>query len=115
MPENNVVAVSRMVRVTEVFEADADGNPVGYVEDSEPPERVAPPRVRRGSGVPFERHFTTSEVAELWNVSADFVRDLFRDEVGVLSLERTGSKKYTTYRIPESVMLRVHAQMVRKC
>jgi hypothetical protein len=121
MPETepnpvNVVAVSRLVRVTTTYPADERGEPIGYVDDSEPPaETAAPPKTKCNTSVPFDRHYTCAEIAELWNVSPDFVRDLFRDEPGVLSLERTGTKKYTTYRIPESVMRRVYAEKVRRC
>jgi hypothetical protein len=54
-------------------------------------------------------------VAELWGWSDTKVRNVFRDEVGVLqsnipSLLRR-KKRNVTLRIPESVMLRVHAKM----
>jgi hypothetical protein len=62
---------------------------------------------------PFEKHYSPSEVAELWGISVDMARDLFRSEDDVLKLERTGSKKYVTLRIPESVLLRVHTRMSR--
>jgi hypothetical protein len=62
---------------------------------------------------PFEKHYTPAEVAEIWGISVDMARDLFRGEEDVLKLERTGSKKYITLRIPESVMLRVHTRMSR--
>jgi hypothetical protein len=62
---------------------------------------------------PFEKHYTPAEVAEIWGISVDMARDLFRGEEDVLKLERTGSKKYVTLRIPESVMLRVHTRMSR--
>jgi len=62
---------------------------------------------------PFEKHYTPAEVAEIWGISVDMARDLFRGEDDVLKLERTGSKKYVTLRIPESVLLRVHTRMSR--
>ena len=62
---------------------------------------------------PFEKHYTPAEVAELWGISVDMARDLFRGEDDVLKLERTGSKEYGTLRIPESVLLRVHTRMSR--
>jgi hypothetical protein len=60
---------------------------------------------------PFEKHYSPAEVAKLWGISVDLARDLFRSEDDVLKLERTGSKKYVTLRIPESVLLRVHTRM----
>ena len=62
---------------------------------------------------PFEKHYTPAEVAQIWGISVDMARDLFRGEEDVLKLERTGSKKYVTLRIPESVLLRVHTRMSR--
>jgi hypothetical protein len=62
---------------------------------------------------PFEKHHTPAEVAEIGGISVDMARDLFRGEEDVLKLERTGSKKYVTLRIPESVLLRVHTRMSR--
>jgi len=62
---------------------------------------------------PFEKHTTPAEVAQLWGISVDMARDLFRNEPDVLALERTGSKKYVTLRIPEAVLVRVHNRFSR--
>jgi hypothetical protein len=59
----------------------------------------------------IERHYTPAEVAKIWGISVDFARDIFRNEPNVLALERTGSAKYTTLRIPESVLERVHNRL----
>jgi hypothetical protein len=62
-------------------------------------------------GVSAERHYTVAEIAEMWNLSTDAVRRLFCNEPGVLSLGRTPSvsrRRYTTLRIPQSVLERVH-------
>jgi hypothetical protein len=34
--------------------------------------------------VPAERHYAVAEIAEMWNLSADKVRELFENEPGVL-------------------------------
>jgi hypothetical protein len=60
-----------------------------------------------------ERHFTVAEVAALWNLSQDVVRDIFRHEEGVLAIGTVnprGIRGYVTLRIPESVLERVHRQ-----
>jgi hypothetical protein len=67
-----------------------------------------------GSHPALEKHYTVSEVAELWGWSGNTVRKLFRDEAGVLqsnipSLMR-GKKRNVSLRIPESVLLRVHSR-----
>lgn len=57
---------------------------------------------------PLEKHYSSAEVAEIWGLSVDYIRELFRGEPDVLVLDRTGLNKYKTLRIPESVMIRVH-------
>lgn len=61
----------------------------------------------------LERHYTTTEIAKLWQLSPDTVRILFRDVPGVLKITRPETRfkrAYTSYRIPESVLQRVHAE-----
>ena len=61
-----------------------------------------------------ERHYSVSEIAEIWNLSRDVVRKIFEGEPGVLVIgnDRSRSKRgYHTLRIPESVMERVHRKM----
>ena len=61
----------------------------------------------------FDRHYSVEELAQLWNVSGDFVRRLFLHESGVVIFfnHRPGRRVYRTLRIPESVALRVHRRM----
>jgi hypothetical protein len=57
-----------------------------------------------------ERHYSVSEVARLWGISTDMVRDIFRKEPGVLSFRRPGTRtkrSYSTIRVPHSVLVRV--------
>ena len=61
-----------------------------------------------------ERHFAVGEVGELWKLSPDVVRKLFEREPGVLVLGDHGSRskrRYTTLRIPQSVVERVHRRL----
>jgi hypothetical protein len=61
-----------------------------------------------------EKHYTVSELAELWNLSENTIRRIFEDEPGVLkwgSSEGRFRRRYTTLRIPETVMLRVHRRL----
>jgi hypothetical protein len=61
-----------------------------------------------------ERHFTVADVAALWNLSPDAVRDIFQHEDGVLAIgtiRAQGKRRYVTLRIPASVLERVHLQM----
>jgi hypothetical protein len=63
----------------------------------------------------YERHYSPAEIAELWNLSADCVRNIFEHEPGVLvignPIPRRGKRSYTTLRIPQSVLGRVHKRM----
>jgi hypothetical protein len=65
--------------------------------------------------VSIERHYSPAEIGEIWNLSADCVRNIFENEPGVLvignSISRRGKRSYTTLRIPQSVLDRVHKRM----
>ena len=64
-----------------------------------------------------ERHYAVVEIAQLWNLSADKVRELFQNEPGVLVIgERSPRRKrrYVTLRIPQSVLERVHSRLSSK-
>lgn len=63
---------------------------------------------------PTERHWSVEEVAALWGISKDTVRRLFSREPGVLALGRrlaSGKRRYTTLRIPQSVLERIHRRL----
>jgi len=70
---------------------------------------------RDASGSFAEHHYTVSEIAAMWSLSHDFVRRLFQKEPGVLIMgreeENGGRRRYATYRIPASVVERVHRRM----
>ncbi len=60
----------------------------------------------------IERHWSVAEIAAAWNLSQDVVRRLFCNEPGVLVIGRRvkGTKRrYTTLRVPQSVLERVHS------
>ena len=64
--------------------------------------------------LPFEQHFSPSALGELWDLSPDFIRDRFRNEPGVVCIDRPETlrkQRYQTLRIPKSVAARVHAQL----
>lgn len=60
-----------------------------------------------------ERHYSAAELAELWGVSPQTIRNVFKDEPGVLRIiQKNGSKRpYTTMRVPNSVLVRVHKRL----
>ena len=61
----------------------------------------------------FERHYSVEELAQMWNMSNDFVRRLFlqEPEVVIFHHARPGRRVYRTLRIPASVAERVHRRM----
>jgi hypothetical protein len=67
--------------------------------------------------VPAERHYTVIEVAEIWNLSPDKVRELFEHEPGVLVIGDRNphhKRRYLTLRIPQTVLQRVHNRLAAK-
>lgn len=61
-----------------------------------------------------ERHYTVLEIAKLWNLSSDTVRDLFQHETGVIAIGNpypNRKRRYVTLRIPHSVVERVHSRL----
>jgi len=62
----------------------------------------------------LEKHYSTLDVAKLWNTSPDLIRKIFRDRPGVLkigSAERLNKRVYLSIRIPESLLQKVHAEL----
>lgn len=61
-----------------------------------------------------QKHYTPQELAKLWEVSVQTIRDIFKHEAGVLKIGSNGSRTrraYKTLRIPESVAERVHTRL----
>jgi hypothetical protein len=69
------------------------------------------------TSVHVERHYAVAEIAEMWNLSADKVREPFENEPGVLVIgERSPrhKRRYVTLRIPQTVLERVHHRLSSK-
>jgi AraC-like DNA-binding protein len=67
--------------------------------------------------VPAERHYSVIEVAEMWNLSPDTIREIFEKEAGVLVIGDPNpryKRRYRTLRIPQSVVARVHMRFSSK-
>ena len=83
-------------------------------EPSFHPGYAPPSKPAMSAGVAFEKHYCVSEVAELWGLSERTIRRIFTGEPGVIKWENgeTRFKRgYTTLRIPESVVQRVHRKL----
>ena len=59
----------------------------------------------------FEPHFNIGELADRWNLSRETVRQLVKDEPGVLKIRNGRRKTMTRYSIPESVARRIHTRL----
>jgi len=61
------------------------------------------------------KHYTVAEIASMWSLSDDAVRKIFEKEPGVLAIgdthPRLRKRRYTTLRIPEDVVARVHRRL----
>lgn len=84
---------------------------LNWKPEEEPEKPLTLDDLGRDCIMALEKHYSVSEVAEVWGVSVDLVRNLFRSEPDVLALDNTGRGKYITLRIPESVMIRVHRRL----
>ncbi|MCU1330699.1 MAG: hypothetical protein JWN34_6069 [Bryobacterales bacterium] len=65
--------------------------------------------------VATEHHYTVQQLSEKWQVAANTIRNLFKDEPGVLKVSQPRlltrkQKPHVTLRIPASVVERLHKQ-----
>jgi hypothetical protein len=61
-----------------------------------------------------EKLYGPDELAELWSVSVDCIRKIFREEAGVFNIDSRNpenKRQYSTLRIPERVAERVHTRL----
>lgn len=62
----------------------------------------------------IEKHYSVQELAEIWNLSEDTIRRLFRQEPGVIKINATPGRRTRSYivlRLPQSVVMRVHERL----
>ena len=68
------------------------------------------------ASIAIQKHYSADQLAEMWAISADTVRKLFRDDPDVLKIgsgETRNKRGYVVLRIPESVVRRTHAKLTR--
>jgi len=66
---------------------------------------------------PFaEPHYTVGELAAMWNLSAEFVRQIVQHEPGVTEWvrQKPGRRRYRVLRVPESVAERIYRRALAK-
>jgi hypothetical protein len=85
------------------------------IQDSKPlPTLETTKRDGSTSSVDDSLFYTVDEIANMWKVSQDSVRRIFRCEPGVLSIsprQRKGKRPYATLRIPQPVLERVRRRL----
>jgi hypothetical protein len=94
-------------------------NPADVVRASEQFLNWKPPKLsirdlEESAVMAAEKHYTPAELADLWGVSVQTIRDLFKSEDGVLKIGSDGTRNrraYKTLRIPHSVAERVHTRL----
>jgi hypothetical protein len=60
------------------------------------------------------QHYTPKQLADAWGVSVETIRQIFREEQGVLKIGKPGTRVkrgYFTLRIPQEVAERVHKRL----
>lgn len=60
-------------------------------------------------GSVLERHYTPQELAEAWQLHERTIRQIFKNEPGVINVanQRPGRRRHSTLRISETAVLRV--------
>jgi hypothetical protein len=61
----------------------------------------------------FERHYSVKEIAEMWNISANTARRIFRGQPGVIEIgvdETRYGRPRKVLRIPERIVLKLHGK-----
>lgn len=59
-----------------------------------------------------EKHYRVSELAQLWGLGRETVRNLVKDDPGVVKLKKGVKRALTTYSVPESVARRIHTRLL---
>ena len=73
-----------------------------------------PALIKAVKSVVDEPHYSPSELAKSWGLDVETIRNLFRNEPGVLKIGDKNPKHkrpYLTLRIPESVAVRLHERL----
>ena len=91
-------------------------NVAQVARDNQPTAQSLTNSAREGRLAPIveDNYYSVDDIAALWKLSRDSVRRLFRHEPGVLALaprNTRGKRSYTTLRIPQSVLERVHRRL----
>jgi hypothetical protein len=61
---------------------------------------------------PFEKHYRVGELAALWGLGRETVRQIIKDGPGVVKVRMGRNRKHTTYSVPESAARRIHTKLL---
>jgi hypothetical protein len=61
----------------------------------------------------FERHCRIGQLVKLWGLGRETIRQLVKDEPGVLKIRQGRRRAQTTYSVPESVVVRIHTRLTQ--
>jgi hypothetical protein len=59
----------------------------------------------------FERHYRIGELAKLWRLGRETVRQLVMRDPAVIKIRMGRKKAHTTYSVPESAAARIHTKL----
>jgi hypothetical protein len=59
-----------------------------------------------------EEHYRIADVVSVWGIGRETVRQLIKDEPGVLKLALGRKGAHLTYSVPDSVLKRVHNRLL---
>jgi hypothetical protein len=60
----------------------------------------------------FEKHFRIGDLARMWSLGRETVRNLVKDDPGVIKIRMGRKKAHTVYSVPESAALRIHTRLL---
>jgi hypothetical protein len=61
---------------------------------------------------PFEKHYRIGELARLWCLGRETVRQLIKGDPGVVKIRMRRKKAHTVYGVPESAARRIHTRLL---
>jgi hypothetical protein len=59
----------------------------------------------------FEKHYRIGDLAEIWSLGRETIRNMLVDEPGVIKVRMGRRKTHTTYSVPASVAERIHKRL----
>jgi hypothetical protein len=62
----------------------------------------------------FEKHYRIGDLAEIWSLGRETIRNILVDEPGVIKVRMGRRKTHTTYSVPASVTRKDSQAFVRR-